>query len=381
LRVPLLPSARDKRDLISALRWSTADLPGVLLNHPLLERLSPSADPLQSGRILAKALPIKQVQALGTDGDWWHQDGHLAFGALHLAAWLGSPLLLETQGHEGHCVLLQHEGQAEWRQGNGCHPLHAGEALIGPGHPWSLTTSLSSNSCFLADPHRLLRTARAMGGAHWQPAGPAEGGLHRPLPLPAHRDLAGRGLMEALSRLLPFISAIAHQGEGLVQSLRLDDQIYRLLAALVFADLRDGEEPLPALVDRKRTDACIDDLVDFIRLNLHRRLCLSDLEHQSLYSRRALHYAFRARFDCSPMQWVRQQRLARALDRLQNPLQGESVLGVALACGYRSLSQFSVDFQRAYQRKPSEVLRRGRIQNQPAPAALDLASADVAPAP
>jgi hypothetical protein len=60
------------------------------------------------------------------------------------------------------------------------------------------------------------------------------------------------------------------------------------------------------------------------------------------------------------MQWVRQQRLDRALDRLQNPLQGESVLGVALACGYRSLSQFSVDFQRAYQRKPSEVLRLGR---------------------
>jgi AraC-like DNA-binding protein len=66
------------------------------------------------------------------------------------------------------------------------------------------------------------------------------------------------------------------------------------------------------------------------------------------------------------MQWVRQQRLVRALDRLQNPLQGESVLGVSLACGYRSLSQFSVDFQRAYQRKPSEVLRRGRVQNQPA---------------
>jgi AraC-like DNA-binding protein len=52
------------------------------------------------------------------------------------------------------------------------------------------------------------------------------------------------------------------------------------------------------------------------------------------------------------------------------------VLGVALACGYRSLSQFSVDFQKAYQRKPSEVLRQGRIQNQPAPAgSLDLASA------
>ena len=285
-------------------------------------------------------LPIRQIQALEGYGDWWHQNGYLNFGALHLAAWLGSPLLLDTHRHEGHCVLLQHGGQVEWRQGSVCLELNPGDGLIGPGYPWNLiTTSLSSSSsCFLADPHRLLRTARAMGGAHWQPAGPAESVLHQPLPLPAERDLAGSSLLEALSRLLPFISAIAHQGEGLVQSLHLDDQIYRLLAALVFADLRNGEQPLPDLADRKRTDACIDDLVDFIRLNLHRRLCLSDLERQSMYSRRALHYAFRARFDCSPMQWVRQQRLARALDRLQNPLQGESVLGVSLACGYRSLS-------------------------------------------
>ena len=351
-----------------------ADLPGVVLYHPLRERLSPCADPVQSQQILAKALPISQFRALEAAGDWWHQNGHLSFGALHLAAWLGSPLVLETHGHEGHCVLLQHGGHAEWRQGSGCQPLNPGEALIGPGHPWSLTTSFSSSSCFLADSHRLMRTARAMGGPDWQPAGPAETVLHQPLSLPAQRDLAGRGLLEALSRMLPFISAIARQGEGLVQTLHLDDQIYRLLAALVFADLRDGKRPLPALADRKRTDACIDDLVDFIRLNLHRRLCLSDLERQSLYSRRALHYAFRARFDCSPMQWVRQQRLAMAFDRLQNPLQGETVLGVAHACGYRSLSQFSMDFQRAYQRKPSEVLRRGRFENQPALVALGAAS-------
>lgn len=353
------------------------DLPVVALNHPLSERLSPCADPVQSGQVLSKALPIRQIRALEGNGDWWHQNGYLNFGALHLAAWLGSPLLLETHGHEGHCVLLQHGGRAEWRQGSACLALNPGEGLIGPGHPWSLmTTSLSSSSsCFLADPHRLLRTARAMGGAHWQPAGPSESFLHQPLPLPDQRDLAGRGLLEALSRLLPFISAIAHQGEGLVQSLNLEEQIYRLLAALVFADLRDGEQPLAALADRKRTDACIDDLVDFIRLNLHRRLCLSDLECRSMYSRRALHYAFRARFDCSPMQWVRQQRLAMALDRLQNPMQGESVLGVATACGYRSLSQFSVDFQRAYQRKPSEVLRRGRFLNQPAVEPLGAASA------
>jgi AraC-like DNA-binding protein len=36
------------------------------------------------------------------------------------------------------------------------------------------------------------------------------------------------------------------------------------------------------------------------------------------------------------------------------------VKNVAVECGYRSLSQFGLDFQRAYGRRPSDVLRSGR---------------------
>jgi AraC-like DNA-binding protein len=167
------------------------------------------------------------------------------------------------------------------------------------------------------------------------------------------------------------------QGEGPVQTLHLDDQTYQVVPAMVHAELRDGEWQLPALSEVIPTYSITDDLVDFIRHNLHRPLCISDLERQSMYSRRALHYAFRARFACSPMQWVRQQRLARALDRLQNPLQGESVRDVAFACGYLSQTLFSLEFQELYQLKPSEVLRQGRNQNRPTAGDLDPASASV----
>jgi AraC-like DNA-binding protein len=60
------------------------------------------------------------------------------------------------------------------------------------------------------------------------------------------------------------------------------------------------------------------------------------------------------------MQWVRQLRMTKAHDRLTNPGPGDTVKAVAAACGYRSLSQFGLDFQRAHGCRPSEVLRSGR---------------------
>jgi AraC-like DNA-binding protein len=61
------------------------------------------------------------------------------------------------------------------------------------------------------------------------------------------------------------------------------------------------------------------------------------------------------------MQWIRQQRLARAHQRLLHPKPGDTVTSISLACGYRSLGRFNTDFQRMYGAKPSVVLRQGGL--------------------
>ncbi|MFM8524379.1 MAG: AraC family transcriptional regulator [Cyanobacteriota bacterium] len=61
----------------------------------------------------------------------------------------------------------------------------------------------------------------------------------------------------------------------------------------------------------------IDDLVDYIRVSAHQNLTLTDLERQSHYSARQLQNLFRERFDCTPMQFVRRQRLSTAMEKLQ----------------------------------------------------------------
>jgi len=60
------------------------------------------------------------------------------------------------------------------------------------------------------------------------------------------------------------------------------------------------------------------------------------------------------------MQFVRRQRLEWAMERLTAPQPGDTVLRIARDCGYRHSSNFSVDFQRQFGHKPSEVLRFSR---------------------
>jgi AraC-like DNA-binding protein len=104
----------------------------------------------------------------------------------------------------------------------------------------------------------------------------------------------------------------------------------------------------------------LDALVDYIRANVHLTLTLTDLEEHSHDSARHLQTLFRQTFDCTPMQFVRRQRLAAAMEALQTAQPGDTVTRIARACGYRFLPNFTHDFQSRFGVNPSTVLRRCR---------------------
>ena len=104
----------------------------------------------------------------------------------------------------------------------------------------------------------------------------------------------------------------------------------------------------------------IDDLLQWIASHLHQPILLDDLVRESGYSQRSLRNIFHDRFQCGPVQWIRQQRLERARQLLLAAPQGTTVSSVAGDCGYDHLSQFSRDFRSAYGLRPSELLREGR---------------------
>jgi AraC-like DNA-binding protein len=160
-----------------------------------------------------------------------------------------------------------------------------------------------------------------------------------------------------LFSLLHTIDTFASVDPELPMRLGLEDVILRQVACWLQPELLAAPlgQACPA-VDR-RSRAAFDELLDYIRAHLDQPLRLSDLEARSFYSRRALQYAFRDKLNTSPVQWIREQRLSRAMEHLQQEGPAASIQAVALACGYRQTSQFSTDFKRRFGLSPSQVKR------------------------
>ena len=110
---------------------------------------------------------------------------------------------------------------------------------------------------------------------------------------------------ERLYRLMAFIHGLLLRQGGVPDLLRLDDllvrQIVEVLAPALLTNLSAPDPPA--------SDCAIDELVDWIHAHCHEAISLSQLEQRSYYSRRSLQYAFKARFGCGPMQYLRRQRL------------------------------------------------------------------------
>jgi AraC-like DNA-binding protein len=342
------------------------------LVHPLRDRLQSSGSPEQSAQILRNVLPLRYLQALTEPDGWWQHDGHFPLPAFPIAAWLGSPFLLDIDPHPHHWLLLHHDGHADLAQNSHGIHLSPGDGVLLPGQSFRLSTQHCSATALPIDPRRLLQEANAMAPPGWF-APPHALPLKQPRSLASRDDGASRALLEAIHQLMPSLVQLAPLQQPLLQALLPTQMLLRLLAALVFPALRDGHTASPCSStdagNGQRSDHPLDPLLTFILNHLEEPLCLSTLERVSNYSRRTLQYAFHEHCGCSPMQWIRQQRLARAHQRLLHPQPGDSVTAISAACGYRSMSRFNVDYKRAYGANPSAVLRLGTLppQAQPSP--------------
>jgi AraC-like DNA-binding protein len=336
---------------------------GPSLIHPLCQRLTPSPSPQHTARTLGQVLPLSQLEALTPPSGWWHQDGCIPLPSLPIAAWMGSPMALETDGHPHHWLLLQHDGHATLLQHHQELSLAPGNGLLLPGRSFRLITNACSTTALPIPPQLLLDAANAMAPSGWFPSHSFP--LRQPRQLGRADDGHAPILLEALHQLLPSLVQLAPLQPPLLESLAPGEPFLRLLAALVFPELGNGTASQPPKLKSNgrshRGDKRLDPLLTFIQANLEEALPLQVLERVSNDSRRTLHYAFQERFGCTPMQWIRQQRLARAHHRLLHPKPGDTVTSISLGCGYRSLGRFNTDFQRMYGAKPSVVLRQAGL--------------------
>lgn len=72
---------------------------------------------------------------------------------------------------------------------------------------------------------------------------------------------------------------------------------------------------------------------------------------------RTLHAGFRRHREMTPLEFVRQQRLAQARERLLGADAGTRVTDIALAVGYAHFGRFAADYRARYGEPPSATLR------------------------
>ncbi len=138
--------------------------------------------------------------------------------------------------------------------------------------------------------------------------------------------------------------------------LGVQDMLYRHIAMMLRPEVF-----LPH-TDHPRTTASaalVAQLCDYMRANMNAGLTLTDLEAFSGLSARCLQLAFKKQLGCSPMQWLRVQKLHAIRASLAKAEPFESVTSLAGAY-FPNMGDFARYYQRQFGELPSQTLTRQR---------------------
>ena len=296
--------------------------------------------------------------AMELDGDFdqvvlrWDGDGHpppfrtshRQCGGLRIST-AALPAGRGLIGRRGPLLLLPLAGSLEVRAGESdCDPgwlLTTDQALFLPGGAWTVRWSELSVGMLRLVGSRPEVLSGSSTPCHWCGSDPL---VH--------------DLLDLLRRGLALLDHDLDRPGGASGSRSCADLLLQVLRMLL--QLTGSEpQPQPMHTGLGASQRAMEDLLLYIQTNLHQRLRLQDLEMRSGYSRRSLQYAFQRRFGCSPMQWVKQERLIAARHDLERPQPQDTVSLISQRYGYSSLSCFSRDIHQAFGMCPSTLLRRG----------------------
>jgi len=99
---------------------------------------------------------------------------------------------------------------------------------------------------------------------------------------------------------------------------------------------------------------------EYMQAHLEEAVSIIDLLQICDCSRRALFSAFRNSRGYTPMEFLTEQRLQSARNRLLKPHTEASVASIALGCGFTHLGRFSQVYRKRFGERPSDTLRKGK---------------------
>jgi AraC-like DNA-binding protein len=333
---------------------STRSLPLTLLESRAVE-VTDSAALLAR---VARNFPLSAFLEGPQDRGFFHRSGVIHVGEVAVSCSRHSPLEIGFDDGDLATLTLPLAGEARVRTDGQTLRLQGGPmAAYLPGAAFTASTGTFEEVMICLDRRRLAATASTLAGSGRDP------GRHRPrfeTPLVVDGSQPGQqaDLLRHLHLALRMLDAPLLGPVGGLSAPQLEDLLYRLVAAMVCPEAVRGIDASRCDPHRDRP---FDELLQWIQAHLHTPITATELSRRSAYSRRNLQYLFQRRFGCSPMQWVKRQRLEAVHRDLQRAQPGETVAVIARRHGFLQLSSFAASFQCRYGVAPSVLLRRSLI--------------------
>lgn len=120
--------------------------------------------------------------------------------------------------------------------------------------------------------------------------------------------------------------------------------------------LDEGQARGPATWQVRRVE-------QYIETHWDQPITIKLLARATAASARSIFHHFRIYRGQSPMAFLKQLRLQRAKQMLENSDINRSVTDTAIACGFGNLGHFAGDYFRCFGEHPSETLKRGKYES------------------
>jgi AraC-like DNA-binding protein len=331
-----------------------------ILTNPFQPLMRLRQEPALCSAVFESPLPLSSARSDPAIFKSFAGVFHFAWPGLHVVALEGEASITQLPERRWVSLVFVVDGAVSIDQQNASLSCAAGDCLFLPENS-ALWQSTSYNVvCLMFSPEQLREELKTMRyqDLDWKCSG--DWNLSRPACRKASDGQLEAALLSTLHHLLNLASELVMTQPILFTRLGISNQLCFLTALLANPDLSQslvGENN--ALKHGGVADA-IDELTTYMKDNLSGSLNLTILERYSHYSRRSLQYAFRQRYGCTITQWIRSQRLDQAYKQLQAGNTSDSVTSIANACGYRSVSLFSIEFQKRFHVKPSVLLRENQ---------------------
>lgn len=307
-------------------------------------------------RVLLKGLKV--YESMVKPSEFLSQSSLININGLQLAATSSTPVRFKvdkTDNAANSIILLPFSGEGALTVGgrNVYYRTNTAAAFL-PDQALEGESSTRSLMMVNVNTDRLELTARAMLG--YDPDTPSGLDLDTPREVNLHHgavsfDAIFRQYANIINQFILMPTALTMLG--------LDDSFYSAIVMMLRPAMILGSTGLVSEMKHERR--LLDQTCQYIKANLTSPITLVMLDNVSMMSRRKLHYAFQDRFGCSPMQWVRDERLLLVRSLLINAHPWQTVTSIALECGFTKMSTFAQFYKNRFGELPSATLAKSKF--------------------